>query len=647
MSALPRLEVRGTKLESGKIYTGLGLVHEAKGGRPHAAAWAILLLMVTAAMFLAGCGTPATLNELPLPVVTVSPVSATVQAGSPLQFQVTIVSPTATTITWAVNDIQGGNSTVGTVTASGLYTAPAAIPNPATVTVKAISSAETNPFGAAIVTVTPPAAGEGVSVSPTDTLAPVGTSVQYTATVTGFDNTAVTWSVDGVAGGNSTVGTISASGLYQSPTALPNPATVAISATSQADSSQSDSTILTLTSNNSVPLYVNSGLNGNPGNAGTAAYNGLFTTISVCLPSTPQCQIIPNILVDTSTVGLRLLNSALTTVPSTELKTVTDSTGNQVQECVQFPDTSYTWGPVLIADVAISGEKAAGVPIQILGDTTFPVPLADCLSLGTGPELNSVAALGANGILGVGTSVQDCGLNCAAGQTFSAYPYYVCPLNVCQPVPLPVAQQVANPVAFFPKDNNGVLISLPSIPDAGAPTLPFANPDGSGLIPAGQLVFGVGTEPNNALGSAMLYTLDTNDNFAQVVYNGTTYDSGGSIDSSSNALLLASPAILGIQNCLDNPFYCPGSTTPVSLTTTGANGASGTVTVNVANADILFSDNPDFSAFNNLARESVNSSASDQFVLGLPFFFGRTVFVGIAGTTIPNNVSAPNGYVAF
>ena len=645
MSARPRSKVRGTKLEIGKAM--LGAVHGAVGNKTHAVTLAILPLIVAGAMFLASCGTPGIVNEIPLPVVTVSPVSASVQAGSPLQFQVTVASSTSTVITWAVNDIQGGNSTVGTVTSAGLYIAPATVPTPATVTVKAISSAETNPFGAGIVTITPPTANTVVSVTPADTLAPVGTSVQYTATVTGLNNTAVTWSVDGVAGGNSSVGTISAIGLYQAPASLPSPATVAVAATSQEDTSQSSSTLLTLSSSNTMPLYVNFGLNGNPGNSSTAVYNQLFTTISVCLPSTPQCQIIPNILVDTSSVGLRLLNSALTSVPSTELQTVKDSKGNQVQECVQFPDTSYTWGPVLIADVGIAGEKAAAVPIQILGDTTFPVPFANCLSLGAGPEINSVAALGANGILGVGTAVQDCGLNCAAGQAFSAYPYYVCPLNVCQPVPLPVAQQVTNPVALFRKDNNGVMISLPSIPDAGAPSLPFANPDGSGLIPAGQLVFGVGTESNNALGSATLYTLDTNGNLAQVAYNGNTYDSGGSIDSSSNALLFASPAILGIQNCLDNPFYCPGSTTPVEITTTGANGASGNVTVNVANADILFSDNPDFSAFNNLARQSVNASASDQFVLGLPFFFGRSVFVGIAGTTIPNNVSAPNGYVAF
>ncbi len=102
-------------------------------------------------------------------------------------------------------------------------------------------------------------------------------------------------------------------------------------------------------------------------------------------------------------MGLRVLNSALTTVPATELTTVRDSHGNQVQECVQFGDTSYAWGPVLFADVVIAGEKASSVPIQVIGDTTYTVPASSCLSLGAGPSLDTVAALGANGILGVGS----------------------------------------------------------------------------------------------------------------------------------------------------------------------------------------------------------------------------------------------------
>ena len=611
-----------------------------------AAEWASLLLVIAGGIFLASCGSGGTGNNLALPVVSISPASASVQAGAPLQFSATVVTPTATTITWSVNSIVGGNSTLGTVSSSGLYTAPASVPNPPTVTVRATSSAETFPFGAAIVTITAAPANAAVTVAPLDASTPAGTSVPFTANVTGTTSAAVTWYVNAVAGGNSTVGTISSVGLYTAPTAVPSPATVVVTATSQADTSQSSSATLTVTTTNTAPLYVNFGLNGNTGNPNTNYYNGLFTSVTVCLPASPDCQIIPDVLVDTGSVGLRVLNSALTTIPATELDTITDSVGNQVEECVQFPDTSYAWGPVLNAGITMGGETATTVPIQVIGDTTFPVPAASCLPLGPGPSLDTVAALGANGILGIGTAVQDCGLNCSAGQIFSGYPYYICPNNVCQAAFVPVAQQVSNPIAFFTKDNNGAEIILPSISSGGAPAIPFVNADGSGLIPAGQLIFGVGTESNNALGSATLYALDSNGNFPQVVYNGSTYTSGGSVNSAVNALYLANPLTLGIQNCTDNPYYCPSSTTPVSLTTYGVNGTSGSVTVNVANADSLFA-NSDLSAFNDLGQQTISGLATDQFDLGLPFFFGRPVFIGIAGTAIPNNVSAPDGYVAF
>ncbi len=611
-----------------------------------AAALASLLVVMAGGMFLTGCTSGGSYNEVPLPVVTVSPASASVPAGGVAQFTATVVSTTTTTISWSVNNVPGGNSKVGTVNSSGLYTAPASVPNPAAVTVSAISSAETNPSGAAIVTITPPV-NATVSVAPTDSLALAGATVQFTATVTGTADTAVAWSVNGAQGGNSTAGTISAAGLYTAPTTLPNPPTIVVTATSQANTAQSASTTLTLTAGNAAPLFVDFGPNGNSGNAGAAYYNGLFTTVTVCLPGTGDCQIIPDVLVDTGSVGLRVLNSALTTVPATELTTVLDSTGSQVQECVQFGDTSYAWGPVLIADVVMAGERASSVPIQVMGDTTFTVPATSCLSLGPGPSLDTVAALGANGILGVGTSIQDCGLNCAGGQTFLPYPYYVCPQNECQITPLPVAQQVANPVAFFTKDNNGVEILLPAISSAGAPSLPYTSADGTSLIPAGLLVFGVGTESNNALGTASIYATDENGNFPTVVYNGNSYTSDGFLDTGSNALYVSDAQTLGTQNCTDNPYYCPAAPLALSLTTYGANGTSGSVTLNIVNADALFGANPDFAVFNNLGGESGDGLSSDYFDLGLPFFFGRSVFVGIAGTAVPNNVSAPNGYFVF
>ena len=98
------------------------------------------------------------------------------------------------------------------------------------------------------------ASGVSVSISPTSASVQTGTTQQFTATVTGTTNTAVTWQVNGVTGGNSTVGTISTSGLYTAPSTVPNPANVTVTAVSQADPTKSASATVTLTTGPSYTL---------------------------------------------------------------------------------------------------------------------------------------------------------------------------------------------------------------------------------------------------------------------------------------------------------------------------------------------------------------------------------------------------------
>ena len=132
--------------------------------------------------------------------------------------------------------------------------------------------------------------------------------------------------------------------------------------------------------------------------------NGLFTTVTICVPGTSDCQNIPDVLVDTGSEGLRLLSSAVTL----QLPTIADSNNNNLQECVVFGDGSFNWGGVVSADIKLAGEIGSSVPMQLIDSsspTMFPVPSA-CTS-GGGSNANTVQALGANGILGVGNFQQD------------------------------------------------------------------------------------------------------------------------------------------------------------------------------------------------------------------------------------------------
>ena len=79
-------------------------------------------------------------------------------------------------------------------------------------------------------------------------------------------------------------------------------------------------------------------------------------------PSDPDLPTIPNILVDTGSVGLRLLGALRWTAWSCPWSPTV--TINTLQECVQFADFSYVWGPVARATIQMAGETAAQVPLR-------------------------------------------------------------------------------------------------------------------------------------------------------------------------------------------------------------------------------------------------------------------------------------------
>src|SRR5689334_16562413 len=180
--------------------------------------------------------------------VSVSPSSASVPLSTQKQFTATVSGSSNQAVTWDVNGAVGGNGTVGFIdSVSGLYTAPASVPSPATVTVHASSSAVTPAVaGSAAVTVVN-ALPIAVTISPTSARVRVTATKQFTASVTNTTNTSVTWKVNGVTGGNSTFGTVSTGGLYKAPNIVPSPSKVTVSATSNADASKSASATVSIT----------------------------------------------------------------------------------------------------------------------------------------------------------------------------------------------------------------------------------------------------------------------------------------------------------------------------------------------------------------------------------------------------------------
>ena len=272
--------------------------------------------------------------------------SGIVVVGTTQQYLVYVGDIVPTTVTWSVNDIDGGNSVIGTISATGLYTAPPVAPTPNVVTIKATSTVKTSKFGTAQATVQQPTpwvwsvnpnsvtpgpitlsigganfvpsavvrfggvpltttyvsstsltatgtattaqigsvnvtvanpdpggvvsqpkavtvkAGStgqiSVTVTPSPASVPLGGSQQFTATVKNTQNTSVTWYVNDAPGGNATVGTVSATGLYQAPSTMPGSSTVKVRAVSVAAGSIYGSASVTLTANTVTPPAITS-----------------------------------------------------------------------------------------------------------------------------------------------------------------------------------------------------------------------------------------------------------------------------------------------------------------------------------------------------------------------------------------------------
>jgi hypothetical protein len=357
--------------------------------------------------------------------------------------------------------------------------------------------------------------------------------------------------------------------------------------------------------------------------APVGAVNRPYVTVKVCEPGSTTCANIDHVLLDTGSWGLRLVRSVLTAGGVTLTPATGGAAGEISEECATFAGGA-TWGPVALADVTLAGEVAAKLPVQVMDDTnTNAAPPASCGA--NGSVHNDVPTLLANGILGVGVFAQDCGTACASPAPPANSNYYGCTAaGVCTAENVALAGQVTNPVAAFATDNNGVIVDLPALQNA----------NGDATV-QGQIIFGLATQADNALPATGLTVLgaDPATGDFSATYNGGAAVLPALIDSGSDDYAFADP---NMATCTATPpnnplwvgYYCPAAA-PQSVfavnTGVGTNNATNTVQFAIADPN-SFAANA--TAFVNLG----GGQGSTRFTWGMPFFYGRKIYIGIDQT---------------
>jgi hypothetical protein len=581
-------------------------------------------LLAGGLVLLVGCFKAGPTVTTPTISITLVPSATNVTPGQSVTVMANVYDLSGQGATWTVSPLNFGALSQQTTT-SVIYTAPINFPTAVTVTISATSIANPTITSSVQIAATP------ISVSLTPLSAQTmnqGEQLVILANVANdLSGKGTTWTLSPASGAGSLSGQTLFSVTYQAPTTVSLPTTVTVSASSVASPNAIASVQITVLASGAGPNVSVLSVDGGPV-PGQVYANAAFTSVTICNPgSTSACQTVGGILVDTGSYGLRILQSE---IPLLKLSQLSDGNGDTLENCASLPDGSFLWGPVSIADIYISGETASSVLTQVISSSQDEVVPDGCSNGGTTNE-NTPELLGANGILGVGPEPTDCtvsGVNYCDGSVQPVPPnvYYSCPSTGCtssdSAVIVPAIEQMENPIPLFGADSNGVILQFPPV-------------SGSEVSISGSLIFGIGTEPNNGLGAATIFTLDASDHFT-TIFNGQTLTSS-SFDSGSNGLFFPD----ALPTCADNAqFFCPvSSLSGLSATIEGASQGESTVNFNVTNADDLFSSSG-YAVFPTLAgpqgsyNSCANGNASCVFDWGLPFFYGRSVYAAIDGRVV-------------
>lgn len=352
-------------------------------------------------------------------------------------------------------------------------------------------------------------------------------------------------------------------------------------------------------------------------------------SVTVCAPGSSSCETINDVLLDSGSYGLRVFKSVLAANPAVAAAFAPASGANQLAECVSYGDGSSDWGPVVQASVVLGGEPSVTVPMQVI-DAAYPSADVATQTCGvTDPSTGNRIApdsdpsvAGFNGILGVGLFKQDCGTPCATSADNGVY--FSCAGGACNPAVAALTDQVTDPVSALPQDSNGVILKLPNVPDAGA------------AFASGFLVLGIGTQSNNSPATGVTaLTADPTSGQIQGTYAGSQYQSF--LDSGSNGIFFPGDPTVFLDCGSTDPtlfgWFCPASTQSALATVTGTSGTpSTTVAFKIGNEIAL--SNSGNSTFADLGGNgSLGGSGTQVLDWGLPFFLGRSVYVGFENST--------------
>ncbi len=194
-----------------RVHPVRGILPAFRDGRRGKIPRMLLCASVLLCLTCTSCGLVSS-SPPPPATVSVTPNSAQPFPGGVVPFQALVENASSSAVNWQVNGTIGGNSTVGTIDSTGRYTAPSAVPNPATVTVTAALQSDPTKTGSASVTILSFSAYTGpLVVSPALSSVTPSQTLQFNILTPGIGNTDVSWAATG--------GAISSSGSYSPPSA--------------------------------------------------------------------------------------------------------------------------------------------------------------------------------------------------------------------------------------------------------------------------------------------------------------------------------------------------------------------------------------------------------------------------------------------